>query len=54
LLRVAGLQEKYTSLIPVPEPVMTIDIVLFSKKQPDLKVEGWGSVDRTAGCYIGL
>lgn len=44
LLRVAGLQKKYTNLIPVPESLMVIDMVLFSKSRPDFKVEGWDSV----------
>ncbi|HED34364.1 MAG TPA: transporter substrate-binding domain-containing protein [Gammaproteobacteria bacterium] len=44
LLRVAGLQKKYTNLVAVPEPVMNVDIVLFSKNQPDFKVAGWDSV----------
>lgn len=44
LLRVAGLQKKYTNLIQVPEKVMTIDMVLFSKNQPSFVVDGWESM----------
>lgn len=44
LLRVAGLQKKYTNLIQVPEKVMTIDMVLFSKNKPSFVVTGWESV----------
>ncbi len=44
LLRVAGLQKKYTNLIQVPEKIMTIDMVLFSKNQPSFVVTGWESV----------
>ncbi len=44
LARVAGLQKKYTNLIQVPESVMTIDMVLFSKNMPSFEVTGWDSV----------
>jgi len=44
LLRVAGLQKKYPNLIQVPESVMTIDMVLFSKNNPSFVVKGWESV----------
>ncbi len=44
LLRVAGLQKKYTNLIQVPEKIMTIDMVLFSKNKPAFVVNGWESV----------
>lgn len=44
LVRVAGLQKKYPNLIQVPEPVMNINMVLFSKKHPSFVVSGWSSV----------
>jgi len=44
LMRVAGLQKKYTNLIQVPEKVMTVDMVLFSKNKPSFVVDGWESV----------
>jgi len=44
LARVAGLQKKYTNLIQVPESIMVIDMVLFSKNMPDFNVKGWESV----------
>jgi len=44
LLRVAGLQKKYTNLIQVPEKIMAIDMVLFSKNEPSFVVNGWESV----------
>ncbi len=44
LVRVAGLQKKYTNLIQVPEPVMIVDMVLFSKNKPSFIVNGWESV----------
>ncbi|NOY66191.1 MAG: transporter substrate-binding domain-containing protein [Gammaproteobacteria bacterium] len=44
LIRVAGLQKKYPNLIQVPEAVMVIDMVLFSKNKPGFVVNGWESV----------
>jgi len=44
LVRVAGLQKKYTNLIQVPESIMVIDMVLFSKNMPDFNVKSWESV----------
>jgi len=44
LLRVAGLQKKYTNLVQVPEKIMIIDMVLFSKNKPSFIVNGWESV----------
>ncbi len=44
LLRVAGLQKKYPNLIQVPEAVVTIDMVLFSKSHPSFVVDGWKSM----------
>jgi len=45
LVRVAGLQKKHDNHIPVPESVMSIDMVLFSKNMPGFKVEGLDSVE---------
>ncbi len=44
LLRVAGLQKKYKNLIQVPERIMTIDMVLFTKREPEFVVNGWQSM----------
>lgn len=44
LTRIAGLQKKYTNLIQVPEILLPIDMVLFTKHKPDFKVNGWGSI----------
>ncbi len=44
LVRVAGLQKKYPNLIQVPESVMTIDMVLFSKNKPSFVVKSWQSI----------
>lgn len=44
LLRVAGLQKKYRNLIQVPEEIMTIDMVLFTKREPEFVVNGWESM----------
>jgi len=44
LARVAGLQKKYPNLIQVPESIMLIDMVLFSKNMPSFVVKGWKSV----------
>ncbi len=48
LVRVAGLEKKYPNLIRVPEDVLVIDMVLFTKKkfkkQSSFVLEGWESV----------
>ncbi|HFE37685.1 MAG TPA: transporter substrate-binding domain-containing protein [Gammaproteobacteria bacterium] len=44
LIRIAGLQKKYPNLVQVPEAVMVIDMVLFSKNFPTFQVNGWESV----------
>ena len=44
LLRVAGLQEKYSNLIQVPEKVLSVDLVLFTKNHPEFIVKGWESM----------
>lgn len=45
LLRVDGLQKKYHNLIQVPEPLLIINMVLFSKNYPTFKVDGWNSIE---------
>jgi polar amino acid transport system substrate-binding protein len=45
LVRVAGLQKKYPNLIQVPESVMVIDMVLFSKNKPLFVVQSWASME---------
>jgi len=45
LIRVEGLQHKYTNLIRVPVSVMTIDMVLFTKNNPEFVVNGWSSIE---------
>jgi len=42
--RIAGLQTKYPNLVQVPESVMTVDMVLFSKNNPSFAVTGWESM----------
>lgn len=44
LLRVAGLQKKYPNLIQVPEKIMAMDLVLFTKNNPSFYVDGWQSI----------
>ncbi len=44
LSRVAGLQHQYANLIRVPVPVMTVDMVLFTKNKPKFIVKGWVSI----------
>ncbi len=44
LSRVAGIEKKYPNLIRVPETIMTIDMVLFSKNMPNFVFNGWESV----------
>ena len=44
LLRIGGLQKKYPNLIQVPEKVMDMDVMLFTKNKPSFKVDGWKSV----------
>ncbi|VAW70734.1 hypothetical protein MNBD_GAMMA09-2451 [hydrothermal vent metagenome] len=44
LLRVAGIEKKYPNLIRVPETIMTIDMVLFSKNMSDFVLKDWESV----------
>ncbi len=44
LLRVAGLQKKYPNLIQVPEKIMDMDMVLFTKNKPSFNVDGWKSI----------
>lgn len=44
LIRVAGLEKRYTNLIPVPETVMVIDMVLFTRNLSAFVVADWSSV----------
>ncbi|NOX09139.1 MAG: transporter substrate-binding domain-containing protein [Gammaproteobacteria bacterium] len=44
LLRVAGLQSKYPNLIQVPEKIIDMDMVLFTKNQPSFYVDSWQSI----------
>jgi polar amino acid transport system substrate-binding protein len=44
LLRIDGLEKKYPNLIKVPEKIMDMDVMLFTKNLPSFKVNGWGSV----------
>jgi polar amino acid transport system substrate-binding protein len=44
LMRVSGLQKNYINLIQVPEPIMTIDMVLFTKNRSAFVVDGWDSM----------
>lgn len=44
LLRVSGLQKKYPNLIQVPEKIMDMDMVLFTKNKPLFVVNGWQSI----------
>ncbi len=44
LLRISGLEKKYPNLIKVPEKVMDLDMVLFTKNKRDFKVKGWSSL----------
>ncbi len=52
LLRVAGLQKKYPNLIQVPESIMIIDMVLFSKNYPTFIVDGWKSMSNQSLAII--
>ena len=51
LLRIAGLQKIYPNLIQVPEPVMSIELMAFSKdkKQP---VSKWNDLNPYSVAYI--
>lgn len=44
LARVGGLHKKYPNLIQVPEPFLTVDMVLYTKNYPNFTVTGWNSV----------
>ena len=44
LLRIDGLEKKYPNLIKVPEKIMDMDVMLFTKNKRDFKVMGWSSV----------
>ncbi len=44
LLRIGGLQKKYPNLIQVPEKIMDMDVMLFTKNQLGFKVKGWKSI----------
>ncbi len=44
LIRIAGLQKKYTNLIQVPEVIMQLNMVLFSKKI-NHKINDWSSIN---------
>lgn len=44
LLRIGGLQKSYPNLIQVPEKVMDMDLVLFTKNKPLFQVKGWESI----------
>ena len=44
LLRIDGLEKKYPNLIKVPEKIMDMDVMLFTKNKRDFKVDGWKSV----------
>ena len=44
LLRINGLQKKYPNLIQVPEKIMDMDVVLFSKTLPSFKITGWDNI----------
>ena len=44
LLRIDGLEKKYPNLIKVPEKIMDMDVMLFTKNMCDFKVNGWKSV----------
>jgi len=44
LLRISGLQKKYPNLIQVPEKIMDMDVMLFTKNKPSFKVKGWDSI----------
>lgn len=44
LLRIDGLEKIYPNLIKVPEKIMDMDVMLFTKNKPNFKVKGWNSV----------
>ncbi len=44
LLRIKGLQKQYPNLIQVPEKIMDMDLVLFTKNKPLFLVDGWDSI----------
>ncbi len=44
LIRISGLQKKYTNLIQVPEVIMQLNMVLFSKKTNFL-IKNWSSIN---------
>lgn len=44
LLRIAGLEKKYPNLIRVPEKVMDMDVMLFTKWKRNFNVAGWHSI----------
>jgi len=50
IIRVSGLEQSYTNLIPVPEKLMDLEFVAFSQKAIDLK-SGWHGL---AGYSIGF
>ena len=45
LLRIDGLEKKYPNLIKVPEKIMDMDVMLFTKNLRSFKVNGWSSVE---------
>lgn len=44
LLRIEGLQKQYPNLIQVPEKIIDMDLVIFTKNKPLFQVNGWKSI----------
>ena len=51
LLRIGGMEKLYPNLVPVPEKLMDMHFVAFSK-DPSVKIDGWQSLKNYAVGFI--